>query len=343
MSRHLSDELQAATKVELSDCFYREALSFKQVLRKYRCGRGTLLRALKVHGIELNPMVWRSGASLKQRKLAVAGVKLTDRQRQILVGSLLGDGWVTRKQPKFGFSQCAKYREYVTWMARELEPFSSRIAEYSLVFKSSYSKASDKVNKGYNFYTICHPDFIEYRKLFYSSEKKIVPINIKDLLTEVSLAVWYCEDGSNHSNWRSSMLNTQGFTEADCYLLIDTLYHKFNVKSRLRYEIRYGAAAFKMPQPVIVIGAKEGYDNWHMIVDPFVKQFGCFKHKLGRSRKESRKGELVNTSKLTGEDIRNIREAYKLPQFTIKEWAEKYNVGSDCISAVIHRRTWKHI
>lgn len=172
MTRHLSDKLQAATKAELLNCFYGEALSLNQVLKRYRCGYSTLLRTLKAYDIELDPMVWRKGASLKQRKLAIAGAKLTDRQNQILVGSLLGDGWITGKYPKFGFSQCAKHREYVTWMHRELEPFSGRVTEYNLVFKSSYLRMSGKVNKGYSFNTINHPDFIAYRKLFYLNKKK---------------------------------------------------------------------------------------------------------------------------------------------------------------------------
>lgn len=153
------------------------------------------------------------------------------------------------------------------------------------------------------------------------------------------MAVWYCDDGSHGTNQRESILHTHGFTEADCYLLINALYHKFNVRSRLRCQ----TSSVGKPQPIIAIGAREGYDSWHAIVDPFIRQFDCFRHKLGRSKKESRKGELVNTSKLTEKDVRNIRKARKLHKVPIKELAEKYSVGSDCISDVVHQRTWKHV
>jgi hypothetical protein len=332
----LNKLLKVVSEDELRNLLFVEALSPNQIGELCNCSRYTVDKAIAICNIRLDRRVWRSGASHKQRQLALSGTKLTDRQNQILVGSLLGDGHITKKQPKFSFFQCARRREYVAWMSRELEPFSSQVTECPPLLR-----ASGKVHRGYQFHTISHLDFIEYRKLFYPEGKKIVPANIEELLTPLSLSIFYCEDGSHSTDQRRSNLCTHSFTDADCKLLTDVLYEKFNVKSHLQYE--KNTAGESRLYPYIAIGATEGYDTFHDIVDPFARQFSCFEHKLGRSKKGKRIGEQVPTSKLTGEGVRNIREACKLPKFTIKEWAEKYNVSSDCISAVIHRRTWKHI
>lgn len=42
------------------------------------------------------------------------------------------------------------------------------------------------------------PCFNEFRELFYKSVKKIIPVNIYDLLISIGLAFWIMDDGSRH-------------------------------------------------------------------------------------------------------------------------------------------------
>ena len=56
------------------------------------------------------------------------------------------------------------------------------------------------------------PCFNYLRDLFYKDKKKVVPSNIKPLLTEIGLAFWIMDDGGVGSGGTLN-LNTDSFTE----------------------------------------------------------------------------------------------------------------------------------
>jgi len=327
--------LQVISEDELRKLLYVEAMSPNEIGRLHGCSRYIVAKAIAICDIQLDRGIWRSGASRRQRQVALSGIKLTDRQDQILVGGLLGDGRIGGiRGACYSISQCAKHKEYLEWLADELEPFSAPIIE-----SNKLPKASSKVYLGYRLYTICHSEFMRYRVLFYPAGKKIVPLGIEELLTPLSVAVWYCEDGYSHDRWRKSVLCTCGFTDVEVRLLIDALYKRLNVKAHLRYMNR------RKQYPIIRIGA-EGYDVFHDVVDPFVSQFTCFHHKLGRKkglRKVSRyRGELVHSSKLTAEQVCVIRRLSG-GSISNKELASKYGVSMIRIQNVVVKKTWKHV
>jgi hypothetical protein len=55
------------------------------------------------------------------------------------------------------------------------------------------------------------------------------------------------------------------------------------------------------------------------------------------------KGDLVNTSKLTADDVREIRAAYAAGSVTYKQLGEQYGVRRTNIHMIVSRQTWKHI
>lgn len=68
----------------------------------------------------------------------------------------------------------------------------------------------------------------ELHNLFYKDNKKIVPLNIGSLLTEISLAYWVMDDGDNHKS--GYILNTSGFTLEDVKLLQVVLYDNWGLQ-----------------------------------------------------------------------------------------------------------------
>jgi hypothetical protein len=107
--------------------------------------------------------------------------------KAILVGLLLGDlfGRLRFGKVSFVFKQGLVHKDYLMHL-------------YNLF--SHYSPSSPKINKGLPdnrtgkiytniyFYTYTLPCFNELYNLFYYSRKKIVPKNIEELLTPISLA-----------------------------------------------------------------------------------------------------------------------------------------------------------
>ena len=77
------------------------------------------------------------------------------------------------------------------------------------------------------------PCFNVYREIFYKLNTKIVPENIKELLTPRGLAFWIMDDGSRQGS--GLHLNVYAFSNEDIDKLIFTLQTKFNFKCSIHY------------------------------------------------------------------------------------------------------------
>jgi len=317
--------LQKVSKEEIEDLLYNKFMSPKGIGKLYKVDGDTVFRALDILKIELDKSIWKSGTSCRQRKLMFEGATLTDRQQQILVGNLLGDGYMQKikvnKTSNFVISQSEAHKEYIEWLHSEFKPFSGNIRS-QVVFLETFNKYYTK----YEFSTVHLPIFTKYRKLFYPNEKKAIPKSIVDLLTELSLAIWYMDDGSNNKVSRYSDLCTQGFTTEDVELLIEVLYKKFNVKSHMVY-----AEGKTELHPVIRIAATEGYSIFHSIVDPYL--LPCFSYKAGREKKPP---------KVTEDDIRKIRKLFSEGLKYI-DIATMFKVNKSTIQNIILGRSFKNV
>jgi len=149
------------------------------------------------------------------------------RVKNILVGSLLGDGWLTKIKSKTETScYSVKYNDralgYLCWLqeqVRELNP--------------SPIKAKPEVRQHY-FYTSYRADLGEFRKKFYPNDIKHVPKDISELLTDpIGLAIWYQDDGTldrrSGYHWNAHFA-TYCFPYDDCVLLRDTVAQNFGIE-----------------------------------------------------------------------------------------------------------------
>ena len=86
-------------------------------------------------------------------------------------------------------------------------------------------------NKGFS--TLSHGEFEEFRLRFYRDNRKVVPEDL--VLTSVSLAVWFMDDGSRKSNrCRGLYLNTQSFTVSEVDLLRSIMRRDVGVETTVR-------------------------------------------------------------------------------------------------------------
>jgi hypothetical protein len=68
-------------------------------------------------------------------------------------------------------------------------------------------------------------------------------------------------------------------------------------------------------------------------------------YQIGLQKRQSRKGEMGNNSKLTNEDIKWIRNNY-IPNHNIfgqRAISQKFNISQSQISFIVNKKTWKHI
>ncbi|MEM3011989.1 MAG: LAGLIDADG endonuclease [Candidatus Hadarchaeales archaeon] len=177
--------------------------------------------------------------------------ELTDEQRELLIGSLLGDGHLRKHGNRvvFEFLQSAKRRFYVEWKHRVLGELACPEIYYHRN-EREYCKLVTKT----------HPELDELYREFYRDERKTVPERIGKMLTPFVLAVWFMDDGSKSRN--AVYFNTQAFTLEEQFRLIKALrrfYLIFNLNRdgehhRLRLLKRCNPRFLELVRPYILPG-----------------------------------------------------------------------------------------
>lgn len=167
----------------------------------------------------------------RARKLALSSL-----QRELVVGSLLGDAYLMPTTAGFCFrvNHGLHQRTYVDWKYAQLVEF--------------VRTAPREVGRCYYFRTVTHPEFSSLRAEFYGeSNKKTVPQGLLwNDLGAFGLAIWFMDDGA--SEGRQFRLNTQSFSFEDNIALAEFLRAKFGIIARLnrdkdRFRLRISSAA----------------------------------------------------------------------------------------------------
>lgn len=161
----------------------------------------------------------------------ISAHSLTDEQREIMIGSLLGDGSLgvhNGKYPAFKERHSIKQKEYLEFKACVFSDLSKRSVK-------DYNAGTEGFNNGQlmcEWSTLAQPVFSEFMHMFYHSGKKAVPHNIADLLTPLALSVWYQDDGSLTHGDRQRILriHTGSFDDNDRDLLIKAIENKYGLK-----------------------------------------------------------------------------------------------------------------
>ena len=154
---------------------------------------------------------------------------LTQVQKSIIIGSLLGDGYLRivpeRKNAFLEINHSISEKDYVDWKYLKLR---------DLV------KSSPKLRKGkgrriaYRFFTQQHPELTKFYRKFYRSREKIVP-NLK--LDPLMIVVWFMDDGSK--SYKTYYLNTQCFGYFSQKRLIQMLKKQYKIDSSLNRDKEY--------------------------------------------------------------------------------------------------------
>lgn len=191
------------------------------------------------------------------------------RTQDIIVGSLLGDGWLDPLSSRTGTStyhlkQDDKTLLYLAWVREQVLELSPSV----LKAKPGYTQ--------HHFYTRARQDLGELRRQFYPGEgKKRVPENILDLLNDpLSLAVWYQEDGTldrrSKYHW-NIRIATYCFSYEDCVRLRDTLKINFDLSvSVCRCKMR-GMVYYQLYVPSVSM------ENFISLVRPHMHEVFAYK------------------------------------------------------------------
>ncbi len=177
---------------------------------------------------------------------------LTQEQESLIIGALLGDGYMRvmegRKDAFLEINHSIRAKEYVDWKFKILE---------NICISPPKERSSGKDGRrAYRFFTKQHPQLTKILNAFYENKRKTIP---KDLvLTPLSLAVWFMDDGSKSRKY-DMYLNTQQFSLEEQKRLLHALRKK-GLKARLNKDKKYYRIRF----------LKESVGRLNEIIEPHI-------------------------------------------------------------------------
>lgn len=180
----------------------------------------------------------------------IKNIPLSQEQQQLILGSLLGDGYCNRKRQIIKFCQCEKQKEYLEY---KYSFFNSD--EVYGIYKREYKEGY--IGYSFEFPNIKHKYDTLYSyigKYLYSNEgrKKISPSYLKEL-SPLGLAIWWMDDGSlcNSKGNRWGKLCTECFNYEEHILLQKYFKEKWNIDVKITkekdkyYFINFNATALR--------------------------------------------------------------------------------------------------
>lgn len=179
--------------------------------------------------------------------------ELTENEKQVLYGSLLGDGALTVKEgysknATFTEGHCLEQRPYLEWKAEQLVRFKPVVRDLNL----KENIKAFKINGKCQLYTSPAPILNKLYLKFYG-KKKIVTRELLDELTPLGLAVWYMDDGSyvGSKNSPNSVLYTNCFSYEEHEIMQDWFKERWNIDVRiLEQEKKYHYLRFPVSETV---------------------------------------------------------------------------------------------
>ena len=144
------------------------------------------------------------------------GQGLSRLARDVVCGTLLGDGSISAKSAMLTMTHSWNQALYATFKARLLR----ELRVYANVHEVAAAAGSDRLYQTVHIRTLAHRALGTLRAEFYG-EKKVVPEWIAEELNPRMLAIWFMDDG--HLNVRHrprAEIATVGFSDADRQVLL---------------------------------------------------------------------------------------------------------------------------
>ena len=205
----------------------------------------------------------------------------TGYQRSIVIGLLLGDGYLY-KDGRLQVEQSTAHEEYVVWLYNQLLSLVSGPIGYA---QRTHPKTNKK-SYSCRFYT--KNIFHDLESIFYipvgTKRKKILPRNIEQLLDPVVLAIWFMDDGGkSQSTVKGAYINATSFSDEERLEIQKAFLHGFQLKINIHKAGGNNQYNFYIPA--------DSYFSFYKIVFPTMKYVPSMQYKLSIIDKSSESKE----------------------------------------------------
>lgn len=198
-------------------------------------------------------------------------VKLTRNQKSIIIGTVIGDGYLQRtgaKNARLRLEHGRTQKEYLLWKIRNL----SRLFQGK---PTDLSRRHPKTKKLYLYSRMqsdSTPELGKIHKIFYSNGRKQIPQCLDQYLDDLAMAVWYMDDGYYYKKDRNSFLYLGRVTTDEAKIARDAIAKNFGIKTTIYDKKNKGLVIYF---PVLETKKLHKIINKHVI--------DLFKYKLGQN------------------------------------------------------------
>jgi len=188
------------SKEELERLYWEEGLTQREIAEKLGCSQYKVRMWMKRYEI-----------SRRKRTVKYPRVELTMKQREILYGLILSDGYLDRRRRNAFFGIKSIHLEFIQYLRNRFP---------DTLFPPKWLQRIEKDGHiDYYLHTIRHPLFTELHSLFYVNSEKTIP---EIELTPTILLYWFLGDGHRHKS-KNDIFITSGFTYEEYRPVIDWL------------------------------------------------------------------------------------------------------------------------
>lgn len=155
-------------------------------------------------------------------------VGLNSNQIEVLVGTLLGDGNLSLhgKNARLHIKHSLKQLSLVNYKRQVFDCITT------MKVRTFSQKVKEKEYSFCEFVTNTNKNLTNFYDLFYPNFKKVVPKNLEQFLSPVSLSVWIMDDGA--AEYSGLSLQTHSFEKSEVDYLRDLLLSRFQLETSSR-------------------------------------------------------------------------------------------------------------
>lgn len=279
---------------EFKRLYYDELLTETQIAERLGTYQVAVNRFRKRHDL---PTLGKTGRIEKQLP------ELTGLQRDLIVGSLLGDGGMRAPSPataRLSEGHSLKQCDYTDWKADILGPYISDR------YRAQKRNKEGRVFHTWNYATRTTTRLRPFYDLFYATGPRVFPSGLPELMNPFVLAVWYLDDGGVMNKFHPRI--TFGLDDLSLERAIRAL-QKVGLTTRIHEDNNSLCLTFPGQDRVF-------YD----LVGPHIPDCMSFK----RPEMSDRKLKDENAKKLTVE----VAQRLSAQGCSVAEIARRYGVGS---------------
>lgn len=192
-------------------------------------------------------------------------IELTQFQKEVLLGTLLGDSSLrkdNRKNTCLVCSHCVAQKQYCEEKANIFSSIGAKITYHKRI---TPDRRTGKLYECYTLFTPRNPALNVWYNSFYKNGKKVIPFDLFDYFTDVSLAFMFMDDGFRLSSGGLSIA-TNCFTEEEVKRFRLFLFEKFKLET-----------SYHKSNGTIYI-LKKSVQHFIKLVSPYI--YDCVRYKI---------------------------------------------------------------